>query len=65
MSVFTPIEGSTQEDPDRFRGMKITVKMSDGTTATGTVTANAPQAVNRFTGFGLVNAFKAVQAVRH
>ena len=44
--------------------MKITVAMSDGTTATGTVTANAPQAFNRFTGFGLVNAFKAVQAVR-
>ena len=65
MSVFAPIEGSTQEDPDCFRGMKITVGMSDGLTSTGAVTANAPQAVNRFTGFGLVNATKAVQAVRH
>ena len=64
MSVFAPIEGSTQEDPDRFRNMKITVGMSDGSTATGAVTANTPQAINRFTGFGLVNATKAVQAVR-
>ena len=64
MSVFAPIEGSTQEDPDRFRNMKITVGMSNGSTFTGAVTANAPQAINRFTGFGLVNAFKAVQAVR-
>jgi hypothetical protein len=64
MSVFAPIQGSTQEDPDRFRNMKITVGMSDGSTFTSAVTANAPQAVNRFTGFGLVNATKAVQAVR-
>ena len=64
MSVFAPIQGSTQEDPDRFRGMKMTVTMSNGSTFTGAVTANAPQAVNRFTGFGLVNATKAVQAVR-
>ena len=64
MSVFAPIEGSTQEDPDRFRNMNVTVTMSDGSTVTRAVTANAPQAINRFTGFGLVNATKAVQAVR-
>jgi hypothetical protein len=39
--------------------------MSDGSTFTGAVTANPPQTINRFTGFGLVNATKAVQAVRH
>ena len=64
MSVFAPIQGSTQEDQDRFRNMKITVTMSDGSTTSSVVTANAPQAINRFTGSGLVNATKAVQAVR-
>jgi hypothetical protein len=61
MSVFNPIEGTTQEDPDRFRGATVTVTLDDGTTVTGTVTAGRPQNQNRFTGAGLVNAAKAVQ----
>jgi hypothetical protein len=65
MSVFAPVQGSTQQDPDRFRGMTITVTLDDGSSFTAAVQANAPVGVNRFTGAGLVNAFAAVQSVRH
>jgi subtilase family protein len=61
MSVFNPIEGSTEEDPDRFRGTTVTVTLDDGTTMTGTVSAGSSEERNRFTGAGLVNAARAVQ----
>jgi hypothetical protein len=62
MSVFNPIEGSTQEDPDRFRGTTVTVTLNNGTSASGTVIAFPKKNQNRFTGAGLVNSAKAVQS---
>ncbi len=56
MSVFNPLQGSVQEDPDRFRGLDITVTLDNGKSFTSTVFAAPSQPYSRFTGNGLVNA---------
>ena len=61
MSVFAPVEGSTEEDPDRFRGMTMTVVMDNGKTYHGKVMADQPHKHNVYTGAGLVDAAKAIK----
>lgn len=63
-SIFNPLQGSTQLDPDRFRGMNVTITLANGQVFTAPVQADPKVAVNRFTGVGLVNAAAAVQAVQ-
>ena len=54
---------STQIDPDRFRGMTITVTLDNGSTFSGRVFAAPKERINNFTGFGLVNGDAAVRSV--
>jgi hypothetical protein len=63
-SVFTPIQGSTQEDPDRLVNTKVTVTDAAGHSFTGRVFADEAEENNRFTNNGLVNADEAVRAVQ-
>jgi hypothetical protein len=64
MSVVNPLQKTTQQDPDRFRGMTVTVTLDNGSSFAGTVFAAPPERINRFTGFGLVNADAAVRKVQ-
>jgi hypothetical protein len=60
-SIFTPAQGSVQEDPDRFRGMKIKVTLDNGAVFHATVSAPQRERINRFAGYGLVNADRATR----
>jgi hypothetical protein len=64
MSVFNPIQGTTAETPDRFRGAKITTVMEDGRVFTSNVVTGPQLAINRYTGAGLVNAAAAVRRMQ-
>jgi hypothetical protein len=60
LSVYNPLQGSAREDGDRLEGTHMTVTLDDGTTYTSTIKAGVTSVHGPFTGYGLVDADKAV-----
>ena len=63
-SLYNPLQGSTEIDADRLRGLKVKVTFQDGRVIDAAVDAPRKNDVNRFTGAGLVDAAAAVSRVQ-
>jgi len=59
-SVYNPLEGATEESGSRLGGTLVTVTLDNGDTYTSTLKSTADVSHGAFTGFGLVDADKAV-----
>jgi hypothetical protein len=64
MSAFFPAEGFATVDADLFAGGKISAVLESGVKLSGPIATATEQAINGFTGAGLVNADAAVRAVQ-
>ena len=64
MSVYNPLQLTTEEDADRLAGMVITVTLNDGSVEQSRVVDAPKVARGPFTGSGLVNAEAAIIRVR-
>jgi len=59
-SVYNPLEGSTEESGSRLQGSLVTVTLDNGDIYTSTIKSTADVTRGAFTGYGLVDADKAV-----
>jgi len=60
LSVYNPLEGSAEENGSRLQGTQVSVTLDNGDTYQSTIKSTADVSHGAFTGYGLVNADKAV-----